>query len=435
MIENKTKKSSLPVLLRVLAVVLVSALLLSLIMPAVSGFLSQTGGDEQSFIDDFDRFNTLADLAITEEKYGEAAEFLEKALELAEGKNDEELARLCLKLASVYVICGDKENAKALLDRTLELNESSLEAMLLNAQLALEDGDSLKATEGLERYLELAPEDLNARLSLAQIYENQAQYKKAMEQYRILYEKQETDESHHLNALRCSFLSGNHQQALTAFDKYLEETEESSSFYPVALFLRAACYMQLGSLDEAEEGFRQAIEFGYDEGACLEQIMLCCFEREEYQQTVEYGLELLESEAQLNTPELMYQRLGASLMMLERYEEAVKYLDEAEKLKLELTGNAYYRGVSLLALHRYEEAVKDFGTSIEQGFLTQFCYYNRGVCYVQLLEYDKAANDMELTLTSGQDAGLIEAAQDIIQQIEEYNKKQTSESHEEKNLP
>ena len=154
----------------------------------------------------------------------------------------------------------------------------------------------------------------------------------------------------------------------------------------------------------------------------MEQIMLCSFERGEYQQTAQYGLELLETEARLNTPELMYQRLGASMMMLERYEEAVKYLDEAEKQGLELTGNAYYRGVSLLALHRYEEAAEDFTTSIEQGFLTQFCYYNRGVCYVQLLDYDKAAQDMEMTLTSGQDAELIEAAQGIIQQIEEYNK-------------
>ena len=422
MTENKTEKSRWPFLLRVLAVVLAAAMLVSLIVPAVTGLLSQTGGREQGFAEEFERYNSLADLAITEEKYEEAAEFLEKALELAEGTEEEELARLCLKTASVYVVCGDRERAKELLDRTLELNEASLEALLLKAQLALEEGDALGAMEGLERYVELAPEDLNASLSLAQLYENQGQYKEAMEQYKLLYEKQETDESHHLNALRCSFLSGNYQQSLADFDSYLEKTEETSPFYPVALFLRAACYMQLGSLDEAEEGFRQAIELGYDEGACLEQIMLCSFERGEYQQTAEYGLELLEKEAQLNPPELMYQRLGASLMMLERYEEAVKYLDEAEELKLELTGNAYYRGVSLLALHRYEEAVKDFGTSIEQGFLTQFCYYNRGVCYVQLLEYDKAARDMEMTLSSGQDAGLIEAAQEIILQIEEYNK-------------
>ena len=117
----------------------------------------------------------------------------------------------------------------------------------------------------------------------------------------------------------------------------------------------------------------------------------------------------------------MYQRLGASMMMLERYEDAVKYLDEAEKLELELPGNAYYRGVSLLALKRYDEAAADFGTSIEEGFLTQFCYYNRGVCYVQLLDYEKAAQDMERTLTSGEDPELIEAAREILLQIEEYN--------------
>ena len=109
------------------------------------------------------------------------------------------------------------------------------------------------------------------------------------------------------------------------------------------------------------------------------------------------------------------------MMLLGRYEEAVKYLDEAEAQGLELAGNAYYRGVSLLALHRYDEAAADFTASIEQDFLTQFCYYNRGVCYVQLLDYEKAAQDMERTLTSGEDPELIEAAREIIRQIEEYN--------------
>ena len=253
-------------------------------------------------------------------------------------------------------------------------------------------------------------------------------YAAAMKEYTFLSEKQSDDESHYLNALRCSFLSGNYEEALGRFDGYLEKTPRDSDYYPVALFLRAACVMQLGRLDEAEDGFRQAIDAGYEEGACIEQIMLCAFDRGDYQQTVRYGMELLETKAKLNTPELMYQRLGAALMLLEQYEDAVTYLDEAEARGLALTGNAYYRGVSLLALHRYEEAAEDFSTSIEQGFLTQFCYYNRGVCYVQLLDYDRAAQDMEMTLASGQDAELIEAAQGIILQIEEYNKSSTEES-------
>ena len=368
-----------------------------------------------------DRYELLADLAISEEKYQEAADYLEKALELSEGLEEEALSRLCLKTASVYVMCGNTDRAVQLLDRTLELNGASLEAVLLKAQLALEAGDSSGAVEELKRYVELAPEDLSTRLSLARLYESMSDYPAAVREYELLYEMQSSDESHYLNALRCSFLSGNREEALGKFDSYLEQTGQDSDYYPVALFLRAACVMQLGRLDEAEEGFRQAMEFGYDEAACTEQIMLCCFDRGDYQQTADYGVELLETEARLNTPELVYQRLGASMMLLERYEEAVKYLDEAKAQGLELTGNAYYRGVSLLALHRYEEAAADFTTSIEQGFLTQFCYYNRGVCYVQLLDYEKAAQDMERTLTSGEDPELIEAAREIIRQIEEYN--------------
>lgn len=432
MTENKTEKNRWSFFLRALAMALAAALIFSLVMPSVTGVLSagngQTSAAEETQSTQTqtqspaEAYNLLADLAISEEKYQEAAGYLERALELSEGLENEALSQLCLKTASVYVMCGNRDRAKQLLNRTLELDEASPEALLLNAQLALEDGDSRKAAEGLERYVELSPEDLSARLSLARLYENLNDYNAALAEYELLYEKQNSDDSHYLNALRCSFLSGNYEEALGKFDAFLEKTSRDSDYYSVALFLRAACVMQLGRLDEAEEGFRQAIDCGYDEGACMEQIMLCSFERGEYQQTAQYGLELLETEARLNTPELMYQRLGASMMMLERYEEAVKYLDEAEKLGLELTGNAYYRGVSLLALHRYEEAAEDFTTSIEQGFLTQFCYYNRGVCYVQLLDYDKAARDMEMTLTSGQDAELIEAAQGIIQQIEEYNK-------------
>ena len=393
MTENNTEKSRWPVPLRALAVVLVAALFCSLILPSVAamrraGDRQETQAPQEQTQNPAEQYELMADFAISEEMYQQAAEYLEKALELGQGMEAEALSRLYLKTASVYVMCGNRARALKLLDRTLELDEASSEAMLLKAQLTLEEGDSRKAAETLEAYVKLAPEDLSTRLSLARIYENLGDYRAAMAEYELLYEKQSGDESHYLNALRCSFLAGNQEEALGKFDRYLEQTGQDSTYYPVALFLRAACVMQLGRLDEAEKGFQKAIDSGYEEGACKEQIMLCAFERGDYQQTVRYGEELLETGAALNTPELMYQRLGASLMLLGKYEDAVKYLDQAETLELALPGNAYYRGVSLLALHRYEEAIKDFGTSIEQDFLTQFCYYNRGVCYVQLKDGD-----------------------------------------------
>ena len=321
MTENTTEKSRWALPLRILAMTLVAALFCSLVLPTLTGIRNAKGSDaeEEQTKSPAESYEVLADLAISEERYQEAADYLERVLELSEGLDQESLSQLCLKTASVYVMCGNTDRASQLLDRTLELNEASLEALLLKAQLDLEAGDRQKAAEGLVKYLELAPEDLSARLSLAQLYENMNDYAAAMKEYTLLSEKQSGDESHYLNALRCSFLSGNYDEALGRFDGYLEKTPQESDYYPVALFLRAACVMQLGRLDEAEEGFRQAIDAGYDKGACIEQIMLCSFERGDYQQTAQYGVELLETKAILNTPELMYQRLGASMMLLEQF--------------------------------------------------------------------------------------------------------------------
>ena len=87
-------------------------------------------------------------------------------------------------------------------------------------------------------------------------------------------------------------------------------------------------------------------------------------------------------------------------------------------------GNHYYRGVSLLAEKRYQEAIDDFTLSIEEGFLTQYCYYNRGVCYGQLLDYESVLSDMEMTLTSGDEQSLKDAATDILWQLAQYYENQ-----------
>ena len=223
-----------------------------------------------------------------------------------------------------------------------------------------------------------------------------------------------------LNALRCQFLAGEYDKALASFEKFITNQKPDSPYRPIAAFLRAACLMQLQRFAEAAKGFAEAEEYGYDTATCYDQMIACYFESENYAKVVESGEKLIKLETTILSPAAFYQKMGASLVQLERYEEALEYLGKSMEISPELAGNAYYRGVALLALKRYEEAAADFGKSIEQGFLTQFCYYNRGVCYVQLLNYDGAIEDMGMTLSSGEDEALIEAAKNILWQLAAY---------------
>lgn len=361
----------------------------------------------------------LANISIGQRAYDKALGELEEARKLAGQEDKALLAELHLKSASVYVITAQRDKARQHLNEAVALDGKYAQARMLRAQLAIEDGDSAAAAEDLKAYVEAVPEDHATRLTLAQLQESISDFAGAKEQYDALYQAQK-DQAHRLNALRCQFLAGEYNQALTSFEKFIANQKPDSPYRPIAAFLRAACLMQLQRFSDAAKGFADAKKYGYDAATCYDQMIACYFESENYEKVVETGEQMIKQETDIIAPDVFYQKMGASLVQLEKYEEALEYLGKSMEISPDLVGNAYYRGVALLALKRYEEAAADFGKSIEQGFLTQFCYYNRGVCYVQLLNYDGAIEDMGMTLSSGEDEALIEAAKNILWQLAAY---------------
>ena len=381
----------------------------------IYGILSENT-DEPTTAQDY---YELANISIGQRAYDKALGELEEARKLADAADKGLLAELHLKSASVYVIMSQKDKAKQHLDEAIALDGKYAQARMLRAQLAIENGESAAAAEDLKVYVEVVPEDQTMRLTLAQLQESINDFAGAKLQYDALYEAQK-DQAHRLNALRCQFLAGEYDKALASFEKFITNQKPDSPYRPIAAFLRAACLMQLQRFAEAAKGFAEAEKYGYDTATCYDQMIACYFESENYAKVVESGEKLIKLETTILSPAAFYQKMGASLVQLERYEEALEYLGKSMEISPELAGNAYYRGVALLALKRYEEAAADFGKSIEQGFLTQFCYYNRGVCYVQLLNYDGAIEDMGMTLSSGEDEALIEAAKNILWQLAAY---------------
>ncbi len=372
--------------------------------------------------------------AMEKGEYETALDILNKCVALTDETDAESLSETWLKKASVFMLMERQDEAIAALNTALEHNPTASQALLLRAQLEVEQQLYGRATEDLEMYLALVPEDAKTRLSLAQIYETLGKYTQASACYDEVYGQNLADESARLNALRCLFLAGDYVRALNGFETYLtdggkagQSIAEENTLRSTALFLRGACLMMLGRYEEAIGSYEEAKGCGYDEGACLEQVVACQYASEAYEDALKSGQRLLQLGFTPTVADAFYQRMGVASMSLEQYENAVEYLTHSIEASASLDGNHYYRGVSLLMLERHEEAVADFTKSIEEGFLRQYCYYNRGVCYVRLKDYEKAAEDMRATLSSGNEQSLKDAANNVLGQIARYNASQETD--------
>lgn len=451
--NEKGKKPILRVVSLVIAIVLLCTAVVTQ-FDAISQFAAVLAEEDplsriysilQDEIDEpqtYDDYYQLANIAIGQGNYEEALGYLDKCSALADESDGALMADLMLRKASLYMLMQNYDDALAALESALEYNPESSQALLLRAQIELAQQSYLPAARDLESYLALVPDDAAVRQDLAQIYEVLGRYAEAAECYEAIYTQFPQESVYRLEALRCQLLAGEYETARDGFTAYIDEHEQTEvsetssetdadgqnasmeALLATAYFLRGCCEMQLANYELAIVDFEGALERGYSEAATLEQLVTCSYISENYEAVIAYGERLLalpDASASLGS---VYQQMGASAMSLGQYEEAVEYLTLAIENGPELVGSYYYRGVSLLSLGRYEEAVADFTSSIEQGYLTQFCYYNRGVCYVNLLDYDSALDDMEMTLTSGDEQTLKDAATNILWQLAQYYESQ-----------
>ncbi len=210
--------------------------------------------------------------------------------------------------------------------------------------------------------------------------------------------------------------------AISSIESYKagKENIQADALTAILEFLLGGCRMQTLEYEQALTAFQSALALGYDQAACLEQIILSGFELGEYQVVAQAGETLLAMETvSLMDPAMVYQELGISHVYQSNFEKALEYLDKTNELTQSPQSNGYYRGICLISLARPQEAKEAFTASIEEETLLSYCYYNRGVCCLDLLEYAQARADMEKTIALGDDPSLMEAAQDVLAQLDE----------------
>lgn len=216
-------------------------------------------------------------------------------------------------------------------------------------------------------------------------------------------------------------LQEKYEEAITAIEEFKAAgSAGDDTLMGILEFLLGGCYVQTAEHEKAVSAYQNAIKLGYDQGTCLEQIILSCFELGEYETLAMAGQQLLEMEnVILSDPALVYQELGISHVYLGSFEKALGFLEQANALLEEPQANGYYRGICLISLERPQEAIEAFTASIEEGALLSYCYYNRGVCYLDLQDYEQTKADLEKTIEIGDDPSLTEAAEDVLEQLKQ----------------
>lgn len=358
---------------------------------------------------------------IAREDYEGAAESCRQCILLWDGEEGESPASLWTKLGCLYALMGDYARAKDGLteaigasngaaDGTVYLLRAQMEAQLGDAEGALADIASYKATEG----------ETDAFLSVeGPLYETLGDYAAAEEKYTAILSSVDGavyDGAVYASRARVRFLLEDYEGARADAEAYFgagfSDTDGSTAY------ILAVCAMQGGDFAAAEEAFIRSIDEGYPTKADVyPSLVYSQYMQGKLDEALATGNEALASEG-CETAELN-EWMGVIALSKSEYEQAAAFFTRCCELDDTRTDIHYYLGICAVALNEYDTAITRFSESIERGESEAVCYYNRGVCYAATMQYQNALDDMNAALSLEPDADIKASAEELKTQLEQ----------------
>ncbi|MBQ6386904.1 MAG: tetratricopeptide repeat protein [Lachnospiraceae bacterium] len=370
----------------------------------------------------FEEYEAAAEIAIANEKYGEAVTLLTSCIDQYEG-DPSDLARFYLRLGSLYILTEEYEKAVTELSMAIKLNPKESQAYMLRAQMYEELGESARAADDVRAYEKIEGEDPAILTSLGSVYENAAEYDSAIECYTIGIETESAFTPHlYVDRARCHMLKEDRdlEAAMKDLEKYLEIAENDEGGEAAAML--GMCRMQKEDYKGAAKMLRRAIKDGYKEASVIRnQLVMCLYAAEDYEGAVKEGLKGIEAE---DSAELEYWT-GMAYFAQKQYEDARKHFAEAESMGEAISDLSYNQGVCAMALEQFEEAAEFFTASIKKNENAAASYYNRAICRLSMNDPEAARSDL-LEVAGRDDAGdLATEAKGLLEQVfpDEYAKK------------
>ena len=350
----------------------------------------------------YDQFSLFASVAIADEDYAAAADYLLKAIEVCENEN--EIPTIYIKIGCLMALDGNWEASAEYFNQAIELDGSNPDARLMLTEAYLNAGDYESALSSLEAYAllkELSSEEFDA---LIQLKINLGKYDEALascgeaEQAGSL-----TEADAALYRAQVYYMKGDYPNALEHAEKCRNAGGDTVKTDSIIIL----CSEEAGDYETSLKACLELIDKDLAEFSIYQQGVQDAYTVADYDAVIRIGEKALEKFAENDDISVIRKWLGLS------YFEKNDLTNAEINLGAVIDGGEsapelyYLRGICRMGSEKYREAVSDFTSSLASEELTDEALYNRGLCYIQLGDNEAASIDFQEIIDRDSDDDVI----------------------------
>jgi len=359
---------------------------------------------------EYEDYAKEASIAIANEDYGQAAEHLQKCVELYDGE-DAGRAELQVKLGCVYGLLDEWGSACTAFEQAVALDAANTNGWLLlsESQIRLENYE--KALDAVMTYRTLAELSAAQLLAVAEIQLTLGRNEDARDTCAEALALADCDpaDAYYIRA-QANYLLGDAEAAAADLKESLAAGNDSAE----ARKMLAVCSDSLGDHSTALASYRELIEAGETDQVMYEQAVQSAYLLEDYDSQAAIAEQAIQTFGD-DASAVFYKWLGVAKFEQNDYpaaeENLTRYLTDTED-----GGEiVYLRGLARLAQEDYSGAGADFTTVIERSeALLDESLYNRGLCRMYLEDAEGAAEDFQAILDRDADPEVIALVMELL---------------------
>jgi tetratricopeptide (TPR) repeat protein len=326
--------------------------------------------------------------------------------------------------ADIRLNMGDVESAIEDFTAVVDIDPEHVQATFSRAMAHRELEQTESAITDLERVIELEPDHMQANYNLGIAYLEAEQYEAAINRFdQVLILEPENIDVYYRRSTANQAL-GNVGDAIIDLSMYIENMADDDKLYS----MRGDLYFEAERFHEATEDYKRAVELNPNQPEYWFNLGLIGIETDELEEALGAFDEVISLEPEM--ADAYFRRAETYERMADAYEDAED--EEQASLTWESAIDDYTtileldpenlmaterRGIVRVHIGEFEAAIEDLSTVIEANPESAEFFYHRATAWVEIGEWQEAKADVETALELGLEADLQEAAENLLEQI------------------